>query len=436
MKMICLSPEDWMMKLIVLLWRRRLKITVLLMLLFAALVYFLNASILLLDCAHKNQKLVDIDGREDSAKICTEKTKFVFIKCMKCATETMGTIIRRFGLVRNLNFVVPVKNNIYLGWPFLIEETDYRPSKRPFNILMEHAIYNRTRMEKIMGNNTLYITIIREPWHRLTSSYSYFGLGYVVDPVVNFSKYVQNIQKYDDIYMAPQKRPFRYCFPNGFSVVKNLMAHCLGMPLGFPEGRGDISLNDAAVIQYIQELEANFSLVMIADYFPESLVLLKRLMCWNLKDILHHSSNVGKHGLHEITPNIEEFQMYYNFSRIDFIIYKHFNKSFWRKIRQQGPEFFNEVNHFKVVQLLMERFCFIENNANSKGQYITIPESKFNLEFNISSEECGYMSRYLLEDIRKQYNTNELGGDISKFWYAKPPGKDEIPKRGCSFPVL
>lgn len=219
-------------------------------------------------------------------------------------------------------------------------------------------------------------------------------------------------------------------------MVKNLMAHCLGMPLGFPAGHKDISMNDTAIMQYIGELDAKFSLVMIADYFPESLVLLKRLMCWTLKDILYHSSNVRNRKIQEIIPTDEELKLYYNFSKIDFILYEHFNKSFWRKVQKQGPDFFDEVNHFKVVQLLMERFCFVENNANSKGQFLTIPKSKFNQEFNISSEYCSYMTRYLLEDIRKQYNRNELDGDASKYWYAKEPDKGEIPKRGCSFPLI
>lgn len=165
------------------------------MLFFTALIYFLNVSFLVLDCtnANVNRKRTSIrESDVEKGHSCTEKTNFVFIKCMKCATETMGTIIRRFGLVRNLNFVVPVKNNIYLGWPFVIEETDYRPSKKSFNILMEHAIYNSTKMEKMMPNNTVYITIIREPWRRLTSSFWYFSLGYTVEPPVNFSEYIQN----------------------------------------------------------------------------------------------------------------------------------------------------------------------------------------------------------------------------------------------------
>lgn len=80
-------------------------------------------------------------------------------------------------------------------------------------------------------------------------------------------------------------------------------------------------MNDTAIMQYIGELDAQFSLVMIADYFPDSLVLLKRLMCWTLKDILYHSSNVRNRKIQEIIPTDEELKLYYNFSKIDFILY-------------------------------------------------------------------------------------------------------------------
>ena len=78
---------------------------------------------------HRNQYF-----ETDENKCMEEKTNFVFIKCMKCATETMATILRRFGYLRDLNFVLPVNRNIYLGWPFPIEESDIRQSKFDYNI--------------------------------------------------------------------------------------------------------------------------------------------------------------------------------------------------------------------------------------------------------------------------------------------------------------
>ena len=44
-------------------------------------------------------------------------------------------------------------------------------------------------------------------------------------------------------------------------------------------------------LSIIAFLDREFDLVMIMDYFDESVVLLKRLVCWELDDILYFKSN-------------------------------------------------------------------------------------------------------------------------------------------------
>ena len=45
-------------------------------------------------------------------------------------------------------------------------------------------------------------------------------------------------------------------------------------------------LNRTAV-EIIEELEAQFNIVLIGDYLEESLVLLKNLLNWSLTDLVH-----------------------------------------------------------------------------------------------------------------------------------------------------
>lgn len=52
--------------------------------------------------------------------------------------------------------------------------------------------------------------------------------------------------------------------------------------------------NYTAVKNYIKFLNKEFDLVMIMDYFDESLVLLKRLLCWEIDDILYVKLNERK----------------------------------------------------------------------------------------------------------------------------------------------
>jgi len=50
--------------------------------------------------------------------------------------------------------------------------------------------------------------------------------------------------------------------------------------------------NFTAVKEYIAFLEGEFDLVMIMEYFEESMVLMKRLLSWEFEDFFHIKSNV------------------------------------------------------------------------------------------------------------------------------------------------
>ncbi|XP_055954364.1 ras-related protein rapA-like, partial [Patella vulgata] len=47
---------------------------------------------------------------------------------------------------------------------------------------------------------------------------------------------------------------------------------------------------------YLDIIKNDFSLVLIMEYFDESLVLMRRLFCWELKDIIYLKLNVNKRG--------------------------------------------------------------------------------------------------------------------------------------------
>ncbi|KAL3857030.1 hypothetical protein ACJMK2_011731 [Sinanodonta woodiana] len=367
---------------------------------------------------------------------CTEeKRHIVFIKCMKCATESMETIFRRFGYIRKLNFVLPRKRNLYLGWPGPMEKMDYRPSKRPFDILTEHAIYNKTFMDDLMPNDTVYISIIREPWSHFKSTFSYFRMASIGElPKVSdqLSEFLSDIEKYERIYSSPKKNFLRWCTPDYFSPTRSMMSHCLGMPLGFPKGRKDIMNNDTAIMEYIQFIEKHFKLVMLVEYFDESLILLKRLMCWSLKDILYQKTNSGNYSYRSYEPTKQQQEIHRNWSRADYMLYEYFNKTFWTKVAAQGPDFIEEVKHFKAVEATIQKFCFGEKRPNLSTDVFIIRKTKFNSEFNVTKEYCELMHFFILPKLWEQYSQMEgLQPDHSlSFKDLLFPNR---PEKGCSW---
>lgn len=341
----------------------------------------------------------------------SERTNFVFIKCMKCATQTVANALRRFAFTRRLNVLLPRDNNIYLGWPYLMDKVDYRPSDKKFNCLMEHAIYSRNIMKPLFPSDTKYITIIREPWSHFQSTFYYFKVHVItdmnnaLDPLV---EYLKQIRKYEAIYKHHNSYPYRYCIPDGFSVTKNLLSHCLGMPLGFPENRTDISHNEASVYSYLKQLDGEFGLVMIMEYFDESMVFLKKLMRWSFKDIVYEKVNVGNYSTEPYPDYIKDIHK--KWSSVDYLLYDHFRKKMELKIRNGGMEFQNELRQFKKILREVNRFCKSVKQSSRLTTKLTLRE------FTFSGHECAFMAEDVNHlDLLQKRSDAELKGKIPSY---------------------
>ena len=367
--------------------------------------------------------LYDVQGlKKFRGKVCREQRNFVFIKPMKCATQTMVQILRRFGYTRELNFVLPRRDNIYFGWPYIMNDDDYRKSEEPFNILVDHAIYNKPLMSKLMPNGTVYISILREPWSHVKSTFNYFNLGEIakVDGEDQFTEYFENIDMYEPFYKSHEAAAKRYCIPDGFSVTKNLLSHCLGMPLGFPKGHRNITKNINQVKAYIKYLDDNFILIMLMEYFNESLVLLKRLMCWSFKDIVYHAENVrnytNKNNEPESSRHLQKFHKYW--SNADYMLYDYFNKTLWRKIRKLGhTDFTREVREFTAVQNKITRYCA---DIPAVTATLVIKDSRYTEGFIVTPDFCILLRTDLLPYLRRRFERVENQTD-----------PDSAPKRTC-----
>jgi hypothetical protein len=107
---------------------------------------------------------------------CKEKINFVYIKEIKCASQTLVNIFRRFGLERRLSFVTPIGTKLYLGWPWLIKPTYHRPSKTgEFHILCDHTVFDEDIIRTLMASEAVFITSLREPFAQFKSMFNYYA---------------------------------------------------------------------------------------------------------------------------------------------------------------------------------------------------------------------------------------------------------------------
>ena len=344
------------------------------------------------------QKFAQIANPRKTAKSCHEQKNFVFIKGMKIAGTTLLGIFDRFGVTRNLSFVLPQGHKLYLNWPFPLTKWDYRQNPQGFNILVDHAIYTEDVMSSIMPKDTIYITIIRHPMTHLKSLVKYFEMpklsgipSSVENPVL---EYFSDLPRYEAAYQRPGNKE-RYCIPDHFSMTRNLMSHCLGLPLGFPPGRKNVTGNAAEIQRHLRHLEDKFRLVMIADHFTESLVLLKRHMCWSFSDIVYSSANVAFYKYKNWRAPESFLEKHRQWSDADYQLFEHFNQTLWRKIEQEGEDFFAEVDAFRPVQGQVKEFCEgVYQHAKEKKplpdalKVLVIPASEWTREFSVTAKDC------------------------------------------------
>ena len=301
----------------------------------------------------------------------TEARHIGFLKVHKAASSTMQNIFFRFGLNRNLTFVFTDHPN------YFSRTTDrHLPLVPPrlrsggYDILCNHGMFNRKTYGSVLPPDAVYIAIVRDPLQQFISSVNYYSQPGQLLPhlaAVPGNK-VQNL-----IRMPQYDRTL-------FSYTRNTMARDFGFP---------VTTNPKTVADKLDELENTFTVVLLVEYFPESLILMKRILNWSLADILFISNNVlskPKWSVHNLT--VSDLQIFRKRNYLDYKVYEHFHARFWVQVRAEGAGFNEEVLHFRSVLDSLTLFC---KGNPGEDQTLTVTSSDWNEDFEVTGRDCAYM---------------------------------------------
>ncbi|XP_066266115.1 galactose-3-O-sulfotransferase 2-like [Branchiostoma lanceolatum] len=187
--------------------------------------------------------------------------------------------------------------------------------------------------------------------------------------------------------------------------------------MGWPAERAD---EEEEARKYISKLDADFTLVMILEHLDESVVLLRRLMCWELRDVLLYSKSKNSrpypYKFYAATP--EELENHRGWSAVDYMLYNTFNNSLWQKINAQGPDFYDELKYFRRIKNDVSDFCMeTMNDHNGVNRSKVVTASKWNPEFEVDRDYCWCITRrkawYLDERIKgPKYRGKGMGYSV------------------------
>ncbi|XP_053177195.1 galactose-3-O-sulfotransferase 2 [Scomber japonicus] len=293
-----------------------------------------------------------------SKATCQPKSHIVFLKTHKTASSTILNILYRYGESRNLTFALPLNKHSQLFYPFsfashFVEGVNSR-SVSEFHIMCNHMRFRKSEVAKVMPADTFYFSILRHPVAMMESIFIYYKSIQAFHKTHSLDDFLDNSsQNYNS------------------SVTNNHYAHnILSFDFGFDNNiRAGAEDLEERVSMAIAAIERDFQLILISEYFDESMVLLKHALCWSLDDVVSFKLNSrSERTRHPLSPNTAEKIKGWN--ALDWKIYLHFNTTFWHKVDSLvGQEQMKrEVSQLRELQTKLASTCLKDGGAVDPSQ--------------------------------------------------------------------
>lgn len=188
-----------------------------------------------------------------------------------------------------------------------------------------------------MPADSFYFTILRDPATMAESSFSYYrSVSSAFKKAPNFKTFIYHPSH----YYNEGERSNHY--------ARNL----LWFDLGFnPNAPYTVTLARAGT----RAVEGIFKLVLLAEYFDESMILLKEELCWDLDDVVTFKLNI-RGSSRPLQP--EEVKKLREWNALDWYLYDYFNSTFWEKVERFGKEKMdNEVSRLRQRRQQLAELC-------------------------------------------------------------------------------
>ncbi|XP_034020570.1 galactose-3-O-sulfotransferase 4 isoform X2 [Thalassophryne amazonica] len=292
------------------------------------------------------------DAQGPSLGPCQPHTRIMFLKTHKTASSTVLNVMYRFGEERNLRFALPLGYQLGYPLPFNAHRVKgYRGARAvEFHIMGNHMRFNKPEVEKVMPPDTFYFSIVRDPVALAESSFAYYK---DVAPAFRKAKSLGEFADDPNKFYDPRLRNNHY--------AHNLLWFDFGM-----DHNANFSI---ALAQHgVDMIRQTFKLILVSEYFDQSMILLRHALCWPLDAVVSFSLNArqqkpkgfvgiggswmskaaatagvsitGGHTQGKTPPNLlltdQQRVKLQEWNALDWYLYKAFNQTFWEEIDRFG----------------------------------------------------------------------------------------------------
>ncbi|XP_033103429.1 galactosylceramide sulfotransferase-like [Anneissia japonica] len=301
-----------------------------------------------------------------------------FIKTHKTGSTSIGHLINRFGYHHRLSFVLNkhsringhlvyyniTKNTAKLMFlpPINVKPRDYKHYK--YNVIAVHVRYMRPAMTSFMKPGTKYITILRDPGSQFESAFSHFKFddAFPLEERRNFNTTVDKLEHFltKPIFYRDRLKVLSWENTPGllWFYARNNQAFDLGLDHKY-------HMNTSIVEKFINRLEREMTVVLLTEYLDESLLILRKKMCWTWSDILYVAKN--RRPEVETLPELLREKMR-SWNAVDSMLYNNFNRTLWKHVEEYGQEFASDLAFFKEMLVQVFNECVLKQYKQTTGR--------------------------------------------------------------------
>ena len=348
-----------------------------------------------------------------------------FLKVHKTGSSTFRNILQRLVLNHNLSTPVfrerdsyPSRNMLHKLVPIeTILHTQEQPvsteeaiRQNQCNVICVHTVFNKTQINTIMPQDTLFVASIREPFSHFKSSFNFWKLSEkygIPSSSDTLLEYFRNVDKYEKLLpgsfykaIAEQERVL-------LSYSKNYMSYEYGFE---PENL----LNGTYVNEHLQFINKTFKSVIILEKYDESLMLLRQNTHWTFEELLYVKQRNERYSFKAKNYSSDIIKQHRDMSPIDYRMYDMFRERHDNLVHFAGSRFQDELKAFRFILKIVHRFCLPilykvksikcdDLMSDITKMTIVINATEFNDSFIMTGAKCLllYMSEMFLRTAVK-----------------------------------
>ncbi|XP_028678602.1 galactose-3-O-sulfotransferase 3, partial [Erpetoichthys calabaricus] len=328
----------------------------------------------------------------------------VFLKTHKTGGSTVQNLLFRLGEKERLTFAFPYASfQFFYPTRFQAEFVDELPlASSHFDVLCSHTRLDLEELGKVMPADSVYVTILRDPATTFESLFSYYQNSIPAFSKVSAATGSGNLTALLSAFLEMPEFYYNASSP-GNGLAKNPMTFDLGL---------DNQEWASTWPEMLEQLSHAFQLVMMAEYFDESLILLKDLLGLEHEDLIYVKLNLRQDSYR--TPLTEEMlARMQSWNSLDLLLYSYFKEVFWERVRRYGLQrMAREVSILKSLVKETRHLC-LQEEALPPGELGEMtrpfqPETAiilgYALQQNLTEDDAYFCLRLVLPEL--QYHTH------------------------------